>query len=121
VPLANEPLIVRGGGGLLIDIEKLPVAVTPAESATSSVTFEFPAADGVPVIWPVPAFRFRPAGREPELTDQLYGGVPPLAERDAVYADPALPAGRDAVVIASGGVIATENDFDAVIPFASLT
>jgi hypothetical protein len=37
------------------------------------------AAVGVPVIAPVEAFRFKPAGSEPLVIDQLYGVVPPLA------------------------------------------
>jgi hypothetical protein len=36
---------------------------------------------GVPVIAPVLAFKFKPAGRLPEAIDQVYGWVPPVAVR----------------------------------------
>jgi hypothetical protein len=40
------------------------------------------AVDGVPLMAPEEALRFRPGGREPLLMAQLlYGGVPPLALR----------------------------------------
>ena len=52
------------------------------ESLTVTVNDDVPAAVGVPLIWPeVP--RVRPVGREPELSDQLYGVVPPLAASEA--------------------------------------
>ena len=52
------------------------------ESLTFTVKEEAPAAVGVPLICPeLP--RVRPAGREPELSDQLYGVVPPLAASEA--------------------------------------
>jgi hypothetical protein len=34
---------------------------------------------GVPVIAPVDVFSDRPAGRVPEVRDQVYGVVPPVA------------------------------------------
>ena len=61
-------------------ILRLAVALCAGEveSLTFTVNDEVLAAVGVPPIWPeVP--RVRPAGREPELSDQLYGVVPPLA------------------------------------------
>jgi len=48
------------------------------ESLTLTVNEEEPAVVGVPLIWPE-LLSVRPAGREPELSDQLYGVVPPLA------------------------------------------
>ena len=52
------------------------------ESVTFTVNDEVPAAVGVPLICPeLP--RVSPAGRVPELTDQLYGVVPPLAASEA--------------------------------------
>ena len=35
---------------------------------------------GTPLITPVPAASVSPDGSEPEMTDQLYGVVPPVAE-----------------------------------------
>jgi hypothetical protein len=34
---------------------------------------------GVPLIAPVAAFKVRPAGRVPLVSDQAYGNVPPVA------------------------------------------
>jgi hypothetical protein len=42
------------------------------------VNAEEPAVAGVPEIAP-PALIDNPAGRLPDVTDQLYGGVPPVA------------------------------------------
>lgn len=56
--------------GCVADAELLSVALT--------VKFAVPAAVGVPLSWP-PALKESPAGGEPETTDQLYGGFPPLA------------------------------------------
>ena len=39
---------------------------------------DVPAAVGVPEITPEPAFRLRPAGSEPDVTDHEYGLVPPV-------------------------------------------
>ena len=41
-------------------------------------------AEGVPVMVPVEAFRVRPAGREPLVSDQVYGETPPVAVRVAL-------------------------------------
>ena len=39
------------------------------------------AAEGVPVIAPVEAFMVKPAGSVPLVSDQVYGGAPPVAVR----------------------------------------
>jgi hypothetical protein len=39
----------------------------------------------------------RPGGSEPELFDQEYGEVPPVADRVEAYAEPSAPLGREAV------------------------
>ena len=49
------------------------------ESLTWTVKDDVPACVGVPLIWPVEAVRFNPAGRVPELIDHEYGAVPPEA------------------------------------------
>ena len=38
-------------------------------------------AEGVPVMAPVEAFRVKPAGKEPLVSDQVYGETPPLTAR----------------------------------------
>ena len=65
-------------------ILRLAVALCAGEveSLIFTVNDEVPAAVGVPLICPeLP--RVSPAGRVPELTDQLYGVVPPLAASEA--------------------------------------
>ena len=52
------------------------------ESVTLTVNEEVPAVVGVPLICPEP-LSVKPAGREPEVSDQLYGVLPPLAASDA--------------------------------------
>ena len=48
---------------------------------------------GVPEITPVEVSRARPVGSEPEAMDQVYGAVPPVAERVALYEVPMAPEG----------------------------
>jgi hypothetical protein len=57
------------------------VAVACAESVTFRVTEKVPATVGVPDVTPAELIE-RPLGRVvPEATDQVYGGVPPVAAR----------------------------------------
>jgi hypothetical protein len=48
-------------------------------SLTVAVKLNVPVADGVPEIIPVVAARVRPAGSAPDVIDQVYAGVPPVA------------------------------------------
>jgi len=48
-------------------------------SATRTVKFEVPDAEGVPAM--LAPDSVNPAGRLPEAIDQVYGAVPPLADR----------------------------------------
>ena len=51
------------------------------ESVTLNVSnVAFTAAVGVPLITP-PAERLNPAGSVPDVSDHVYGGVPPLAAK----------------------------------------
>jgi len=52
------------------------------ESVTLTVNEDVPVVVGVPLICPE-LLRLNPAGRDPELTDQLYGVLPPLAASEA--------------------------------------
>ena len=54
------------------------------ESLTVTVNNEVPVVLGVPLIWPEP-LRLKPAGKDPELTDQVYGAVPPVTPSDVEY------------------------------------
>lgn len=51
-------------------------------SLTVTVIGKLPFAVGVPEMRPVLAARLSPAGRLPEVIDQTYGAVPPVAARD---------------------------------------
>ena len=59
-------------------IDNALVAVPLALSATCTVKLLVPAAVGVPLMTPA-LLKLKPAGSVPELTDQVYGVVPPLA------------------------------------------
>ena len=64
----------------------LKLAVALCAGVLVSVTFtpneDVPDEAGVPLILPDP-LRDKPAGNDPEATDQLYGVVPPTADNDA--------------------------------------
>jgi hypothetical protein len=49
-------------------------------SVTWTVKLAGPAAVGVPLITPFVGDKVRPAGKTPVVTDQLYGGVPPVTD-----------------------------------------
>lgn len=73
------------------------------ESVTVTVTVDEPAVVGVPpTVQPV---NVRPAGREPELMEQVYGVVPPLASIGALYATPTVPFGSVLVSVNAAGLI----------------
>ncbi len=60
------------------------------------------------------AFKARPAGNAPVVTDHLYGPTPPLACRVALYAAPVVVFVKDVVVITKGGgATVNVNDCDA--------
>src|SRR5262245_38766261 len=64
-----------------------------------TVKVHVPAAPvGVPAITPGPAVSVSPGGRVPLAIDQVYGGVPPVADSPAVYARPSIPDGSAVVV-----------------------
>ena len=51
----------------------------PALFSALTVNVPVPAVEGVPLITPVPEFRFRPSGRLPSLTLHTTGAVPSAA------------------------------------------
>lgn len=74
----------------------VPFAVVdaPVESTTAKVMLAaepVAVAVGVPVIAPVEAFSVRPAGSLPELTENVYGDLPPVAVSESVNAVPTFP------------------------------
>ena len=78
--------MVTRSDATLDDIVMLKLVVAVFAGLLESVTFtpneEVPDDLGVPLIWPE-ALRVKPAGKDPEATDQLYGLTPPEAARDA--------------------------------------
>jgi hypothetical protein len=88
------------------------VALTVAESVTFTTSVRVAAAAGVPERRPV-GLSERPAGSGGELPSRLhvYGGEPPVADRDTplggLYKAVASAGGREVVVIASDGAVMT--------------
>jgi hypothetical protein len=87
-----------------IEIVKVFVKVTAglSESVTSMAKVASPEPLGVPLmahVVPVAVHMLSPPGSAPELRDQVYGGVPPLAERAVLYATPRLPGGSGEAVV----------------------
>ena len=90
--------------------------VAPTVSVAPIVKLNVPAADVVPVIAPVAAFRDKPVGNEP--ADTLYVGapVPPDAETLWLYATPCVVAGSEAGEIDITALIVTLYARDPVDP-----
>jgi len=63
--------MVRDAGATTIEVVTDFVCTGLAESATAAVKLDVPLAVGVPETIPVAADRVRPAGRLPEVTDQV--------------------------------------------------
>jgi hypothetical protein len=57
------------------------------------------AAEGVPEMTPVEAFRLSPLGSVPLVTDHEYAVVPPVAASGALYAWPTEPSLSEVVVL----------------------
>src|SRR5262249_5931635 len=71
-----------------------------APAVTRTVKLEVPIAVGVPEIAPVPGVSVSPAGSVPLASDQVYGGVPPLAATVALDGWVTAPPGG-----AGGGTV----------------
>jgi hypothetical protein len=102
VPEGNELVVICSGlpaATMLKPMDCVALcAISVLESVTWKVTLETPAPVGVPEIVPV-VERVRPAGKEPELTLQLYGVTPPVADNVAEYAVPTCPEGTEVLLI----------------------
>ena len=72
-----------GGGVIMMPQELVMVLLpdSPEESTTWAVKFKLPASCGTPEMRPVVKSSDRPAGSEPEVMENVYGGTPPLAWR----------------------------------------
>jgi hypothetical protein len=96
------------GGVTTIDRVTVSLCAGELESDTDTPNVDVPLAVGVPEITP-PEESVSPAGRLPDVIDQLYPAVPPLAESAELYAVPASPAGSPFVPMAS------EDGCDALV------
>src|SRR4051812_14835352 len=74
-------------------------AVWALLSLTCTVILLVPEPVGVPEIAPVDADNESPTGRVPDVIDQLYGDVPPVAAKVALYDAFCCPLGNVVVVI----------------------
>ena len=80
VPPGRDVVVTNGGCAIVATtILNAFVPVLFAASVACTLNDAVPAVVGVPVICPVELFSERPAGKEPEVTDHVYGVVPPLA------------------------------------------
>lgn len=81
IPLGIVTLtMARGCDAALMDRLNVSVAVLLAASFTWTAKEKVPVVPGVPEIIPVDA-RLSPAGKAPEANVQLYGLMPPFADR----------------------------------------
>jgi hypothetical protein len=97
---APEPELPVAAAASVID--NCAEAVFPAESVTVKVKVLVPALAGVPEKTPAEV-KVIPVLQAPlqEGSVQVYGAVPPVAANVVEYAVPTVPAGSEAVVIAS--------------------
>jgi hypothetical protein len=84
------------------------------------VKVELPAVVGVPDSTPA-ELSVRPAGREPEFTDQVYGVVPPVAVRVTEYGTPTVPAGGAEKFVVTPVPMVSVVASVAICPRASVT
>ena len=104
VPPGSELVVIASVAGAIVSV-RLTVAVC-AVGVVESVTLNVSGVElgpvGVPLIRPLAAFSVSGLGSDPDVILQLYGVVPPLAANDCEYAVPAVPPGKELVVITNG-------------------
>ena len=74
------------------------------------------AAVDAPLITPVEAFKDNPVGKEPEVTENIFAPVPPVATTVAEYGVFCVSSGNEAVVIDTAGLIVTVYSLKASAP-----
>ena len=102
MPAGNEDVVIINAGALT-RIDRAALVEPDPLSVTLTVKLEGPAAAGVPEI--VPPERLSPAGSDPLATDQVYGGVPPVALSACEYPTPTVPAGNEEVLMLNAGAL----------------
>jgi hypothetical protein len=95
--------VVSGAPAGSIVREKGFESVPPPDTVT--VKLDGPAVVGVPLKTPA-VLRLSPAGGLPAVTDQIKGGVPPVAVNVWLYAVPTVPAGSGLAVVIVGAAAA---------------
>ena len=100
---------------------KFCVVLAPPLSVTCAVKLNVPAVVGVPLITPVVAFRFRPAGRKLCDIDHEKGVVPPAVAIVVEYAVAAVAGGSVVVVIVSAVAMVIERSRVTAAPALSAT
>lgn len=114
--------MVMFNAGAFIRIDRAVLAEREALSVTLTVKPDIPAAVGVPEI--VLPERLSPAGSDPLATDQVYGGVPPVAFSVCEYPTPTVPAGNDEVLMLNAGALIVNDSptlADPEAPSVTLT
>src|SRR6266404_402320 len=71
-------------------------------SRTATVNVNSPATAGTPEINPEDGLRLKPAGNAPDVTDQMYAGIPPFAVSWKLNDDPISPLSAGTFPIARG-------------------
>jgi hypothetical protein len=107
VPLGSDVVVMVNATE--IDKDNVAVAESWGEelSLTVTETLKFPPILGVPLITPVELFKPRPPGKPAAL--HVYGVLPPVAAKAALYGAVTVPLGNDVVVIVSATEIDREN------------
>jgi hypothetical protein len=77
MPGAREEVVILRAPAFTVS-DSAAVSDLFPRSVAFTVKFEGPADKGIPVMRPV-GERAKPRGREPAVTSQTYGGVPPVA------------------------------------------
>jgi hypothetical protein len=107
--------------GSYTTIESTLIAVVAFASVACMVKGNMPVFVGLPDMTPVVGSRDNPAGRElPAASDQVYGVLPPAADRVWLYAAPTVPKGRDAVAMDSESYTSIESGFVTAVEFPSV-
>jgi hypothetical protein len=121
-PSGSEFVVIASDA--LIVIERSFVPLRPPLSTTRTVKFVVPAAVGIPLINPVPLVWvdiFNPAGNEPETTDHIFGTVPPVKSKVALYVALTTPCGNAFVTMVGGAMTLIARSLVALRPPLSAT
>ena len=77
-----QDAVIAGGAMVMLQLLVVVPDAFPRESTTWAVKLNVPAVVGVPVIAPEFASSVNPAGSDPVVIENVYGGAPPEAIKD---------------------------------------